>query len=239
MLPDAELGRTMRQTIEPYRMLIDSEGGTPERAVGDLLKTAAVLRMGTPEQKLNVLMNVARQYGIPLPQQNQAQQPQGQPQQTFSDPRVDGLLQQMQEQERARQQRELATVEQTAAAWIAETDPAGKPLRPYLDDVMAGMNVRVPQIIKENPSLSHKEVLQKAYDQEVWAHPEIRSILIKEQQEQLEARSRTENQERVNLARKASSVNVPRRGSTLAPAKPGTIDDTIRETARALGMITN
>jgi hypothetical protein len=103
--------------------------------------------------------------------------------------------------------------------------------------VMDGMNVRVPQIRASNPSLSHKEVLQTAYEQEIWAHPEIRPILLKEQQEAAEARSRTENQERVNLARKASSVNVPRRGSTLAPAKPGTMEDTIRETARALGMV--
>ena len=238
LLPDAELGRNMRQVIDPYRMLIDSEGGTPEKAVSDLLKTAAVLRMGTAEQKMGVLTAVARQYGIPLPT-GQASQPTDAPPQQFSDPRVDGLLQHLQAQERARQTQATQEVQSVATSWLSETDAAGKPTHPWVDNVMDGMNVRVPQIRASNPSLSHKEVLQTAYEQEIWAHPEIRPILLKEQQEQAEARSRTENQERVNLAKRASSVNVPRRGSTLAPAKPGTIDDTIRETARALGMITS
>jgi hypothetical protein len=81
-------------------------------------------------------------------------------------------------------------------------------------------------------------VLQQAYEQEIWAHPEIRSLLIKQQQNELEARSRTENQERVNLAKRASSVNVPRRGSTLTPAKPGSMNDTIEKEARRLGLVT-
>jgi hypothetical protein len=243
LLPDAELGRSMREVISPYKMLIDSAGGTPEKMFGDLLRAEAVFRMGTPQQKSEFLQQVIRHYNVPLPsggvaesQQIAAIPPQ---QQAINDPRVDGLLQHLQAQERQRQAQERQQVESAAATWIGETDAAGKPLRPYVDNVMDGLNVRIPQIRAANPSLSAKEVLQTAYDQEIWAHPEIRSILIREQQEQLEAKSRTENQERVNLARKASSVNVPRRGSTLAPAKPGTIDDTIRETARALGMITS
>lgn len=242
LLPDAELGRSMREVISPYKMLIDSAGGTPEKMFGDLLRAEAVFRMGTPQQKSEFLQQVIRHYNVPLPgggvagEQQIAAIP---PQQPMSDPRVDGLLQHLQAQERQRQDQARQQVESAAATWIGETDAAGKPLRPYVDNVMDGMNVRVPQIRAANPSLSHKEVLQTAYEQEIWAHPEIRPLLLKEQQEQAEARSRTENQERVNLAKRASSVNVPRRGSTLAPAKPGTIDDTIRETARALGMITS
>ena len=243
LLPDAELGRSMREVISPYKMLIDSAGGTPEKMFGDLLRAEAVFRMGTPQQKSEFLQQVIKHYNVPLPEGGIAAGQQiaaiPQQQQPMTDSRVDGLINHLQAQERARQQQERQSVETASAAWIAETDAMGKPLRPYVDDVMNGLSVRIPQIRAANPSLSHKEVLQTAYDQEIWAHPEIRSILIKEQQDQLEAKSRTENQERVNLARKASSVNVPRRGSTLAPAKPGSIDDTIRETARALGMITS
>jgi hypothetical protein len=247
LLPDAEMGRTLRQVIEPYRMLIDSEGSTAEKAIGELFRTASILRMGTPQQKFQTLSAIAQQYGIQPPQGQQTPPPAdpNQPAPNY-DPRVDGLMRQLQQQQlqqqQEQQQRASAAqreVESVATAWIAEADPTGKPLRPYLDNVMDGMNVRVPQIRASNPSLSHKEVLQTAYEQEIWAHPEIRPILLKEQQEAAQARSRTENQERVNLARKATSVNVPRRGSSLAPAKPGTIDDTIRETARALGMITS
>jgi hypothetical protein len=239
LLPDAHLGQEMRQVIDPYRMLIDSEGGTPARAVGDLLKTAALFRMGTQEQKQQALMQIARQFNVQMPALQSADgQPINQPTQPANDPRVDQLYQYLHGQEMARQQQAQRETESAAEAWINEASPDGKPLRPYLDDVMSGMNVRVPQIRQMNPSLSHKEVLQQAYEQEIWANPEIRSLLIKQQQDELQARSRTENQERVNLAKRASSVNVPRRGSTLTPAKPGTMAETIEKEARRLGLVT-
>lgn len=235
LLPDAHLGQSMRQVIDPYRMLIDAEGGTPERAVGQLLQTASILRMGTPAQKTQLLFQIAQQYGVEMPNSGTPEPNLG-TEQPQRDPRVDQLFQYLQTQEQGRQAQQQQELEGVAGAWIAETDAAGKPLRPYLDDVMAGMNVRVPQIRGSDPSLSHKEVLQKAYEQETWAHPEIRSILFKEQSEQLEAKNRAENQERVNLAKKAASVNVPRRGSSLTPAKPGSMEETIRKEALRLGL---
>jgi hypothetical protein len=237
LLPDAHLGQSMRSVIEPYRSLIDAEGGTPERAVGSLLRTAALFRMGSTQQKQQALQQLASQYNIPMQAATEADTGQA-AQAPISDPRVDQLYQYLQGQEQARQQQEQRATESAAEAWINESSPDGKPLRPYLDDVMPGMNVRVPQIRSTNPSLSHREVLQQAYEQEIWAHPEIRSLLIKQQQNELEARSRTENQERVNLAKRASSVNVPRRGSTLTPAKPGSMNDTIEKEARRLGLVT-
>lgn len=237
LLPDAKFGQSIRTVIEPYRMLIEAEGGTPEKAVGDLMRTAAMLRMGTPEQKLGALQAVARQYGVNLtPPDPQApvEPQQGQ----YRDPRVDQMLAEQRQQEMQRQAQERAAIETVAEQWINEANADGSPIRPYIDNVMAEMNALVPQIRAADPSLSHKDVLQTAYDRAIWAHPEIRPILLKEQADQLEAKRRTENQERVNLAKKASSVNVPRRGSIPAPSKPGSMDDTIRESARALGFFT-
>jgi hypothetical protein len=243
LLPDAHLGQSMRSVIEPYRAIIDAEGGTPERAVADLLRTAALFRMGTAQQKQQALQQIARQYGISMEPDKrpdiQTADGQGFNQPTsYQDPRVDQLFQYLQGQENARQHETQKQVESAANSWINESAPDGKPLRPYLDDVMPGMNVRVPAIRSQNPSLSHKEVLQQAYEQEIWANPEIRSLLIKQQQDEASARSRTENQERVNLAKRASSVNVPRRGSTLTPAKPGSMAETIEKEARRLGLVT-
>jgi hypothetical protein len=242
LLPDAQLGKTMRSVIQPYQAIIDAEGGTPERAVADLLRTAAMFRMGTPAQKQQALMAIAQQYNVDLSQLNGGQQStqDGQQQQAgYRDDRVDKLLADMQREQLTRQQSERQSIEKVAADWIAELDATGKPLRPYVDDVMTEMNALLPQIRAADPSKSHKDVLQEAYERATWAHPEIRTIFQKEQIEQLEAKRRTENQERVNLARKATSVNVPRRGSIPTPAAPGSMDDTIRETARTLGLITN
>lgn len=236
LIPDATFGKSMRQVIDPYKMLIDAEGGTPERAVADVMRTASILRMGTPEQKTQAILAVCQQFGIPLsnllPRDGQQQQvqPQFDPSQ-FRDPRFDQFMAHQQQQERVQ-------VETATERWSNAVDASGKPLHPYVDNVMTEMSALVPQIKSANPSMSNEDVLQTAYDQATWANPEVRSVLIKEQQEQLEVKRRTDNQERVNLARKASSVNVQRRGSIPAPAKPGTMDETILETARELGMIT-
>jgi hypothetical protein len=98
---DADFGRTIKQTVEPYRMLIDAEGGTPEKAIGALLRTAAIFRTAQPQEKLQALFSIAQQYNVPLAEYMQAEFAKAkdpnapatpaQPQ-TFQDPRVDQLL---------------------------------------------------------------------------------------------------------------------------------------------------
>ncbi len=238
LMPDAQLGKSIRDITAPYKALMDAEGGSPESAMRDYLKTASILRMGTPQQKLQAVMGIAQQFGIPLPQAaaiGQQPAPQAAPQQ-FRDPRVDQMLADQAQREQQRQAAERATLEATSESWLNENDAAGKPLRPYVDNVMTEMSALVPLIRDGNPSLSHSEVLQRAYEQAIWAHPEIRPILLKEQTDRAEADRLAENQQRVNQAKRASSVNVPRRAASPSPGKPGTIDDTIRETARSLGF---
>ena len=237
LLPDARFGQSMRQVVEPYRLLIESEGGNPERAVSDLLRTAAVLRMGTPQQKTQAIMSVVQQYGIQMGEQpQQLEQP---TQQEFRDPRVDQWLAMQQQQQQQQAQQERANLESVADRWASAVDAQGNQIRPYVDNVMDEMMALVPQIRQVNPSISNEDVLQAAYERAIRANPETWPIIEKERFEQLEAKRRTDNQQRVNLARQASSVNVPRRASIPSPAKPGSMDETIRETARALGMITN
>lgn len=248
LLPDAELGRSMRQTIEPYRMLIEAEGGRPETAVAQLLQTAALFRVGTPDQKAAALAQIARQYNIPLPSGG-VDSGYGQPQAgAFRDPRVDAMLQQQEMdrlQRQAEQQRqaaaETARMDTVVQAWSDAVDSSGKALRPWFGNVEAEMAALIPQIRATNPNLRAEDVLQQAYDRAVWAHPEIRPLLLKQQQDEIEAKRRADNQLRVKEAKKAASVNVPRRASV--PAAPtdrrgiDRIDDVIAETARELGLI--
>jgi hypothetical protein len=237
LLPDAQFGKTVRSVVEPYRMLIESEGGTPERAIGDLLRTAAQLRLGTPQQKVEIFARVAQQYGVDLrafasPGQQPTQQPP-----PAGDPRVDQLIGQLNQERQFRAQQEQVQLEGTVTQWMNEQDSQGQPLRPYLGDVMNEMNALVPQIRQANPSLNHNQVLQQAYETAIWGNPEIRPLLIQQAQGTAQVRDPA-NQNRVREARRAASVNVPRRASTPAAGKPGTIEETLTETARALGLIT-
>jgi len=239
LLPDAQLGKSMREVAAPYKALIDAEaGGRVELAFGELMKTAAILRMGTPQQKRDVVLGVARQYGVDLGLQSppqQGQQPPS-PQQPYQDPRVDQLLQHLQTQEQQRQQAEQQGLLDTVTRWVDQKDETGGPKYPYLNDVQAEMAVLVPMIRQSNPSLSHEQVLQSAYDRAIWANPEVKPLLL--QARAADAARPSENQNRVREAKRAASVNVPRRASTPSPGKPGTMEETIAETARTLGLIT-
>lgn len=238
LLPDAQFGRSMRQVVDPYRLLIEAEGATPERAVADIMRTAAILRMGTREQKYAAFAQAAQQYGVDLRAFTQTNES-GQPQvpQNFQDPRVDQLLVHLNNQETQRQHQEQSTLESVVTDWMNEADAQGQPLRPYLGDVMTEMQALVPQIRQAKPGLAQAQVLQEAYERATWGNPEVRALLQTKQQTDLDAQRRTENQGRVRDAKKAASVNVARRASSPSPAKPGSLEETISNTARELGLI--
>jgi len=63
---ELNLGRSIKEIAAPYEAIIRSEGGTVEGAFKDLLNTAYVLRTGTPQQKANLLLTTAQQYGVDL-----------------------------------------------------------------------------------------------------------------------------------------------------------------------------
>lgn len=239
LLPDARLGSAIKQATAPYQMLIESNYGTPDRAMQAFLQTAAALQMGSPQQKLQTIVGLSQQFGIdlsPLLQQGQPQQQQ--PQQQFRDARVDQIIANEQRREQQRQQQELQQLSGIADSWVAEQDASGNPLRPYVGDVINEMTVLIPQIKQANPHFSHAQVLEQAYDRAVWANPDTRAALQGQRQSELQAKQLAENQNRVASAKRAASVNVPRRASIPSPAKPGTMDETIRNTARELGLIT-
>lgn len=241
LVPDAQFGRSIKSAVEPYRMLIEAEGGTPERAIGDLLKTAAIFRVGTNEQKARAVAGIVQQFGIdmrvlmPQGQQMPGQVP---PQQQFHDPRVDQLLAQQQRERQESSQREQQSMAATVTQWMNEADANGNPVRPYLSDVINDMLPMIPSIKAANPALTNAQALEEAYQRATWANPEVRTVLQREAAAATSSQTQADNQTRAREARRAASVNVPRRASIPAQAKPGAMEDTIAATARELGLIT-
>lgn len=249
---DATFGQSIKAVLAPYQMLIEAEGGTPDRAIADTMKTAALFRVGQPQQKLEALWGIDRQFNCGLQAQfNQAvaaevakqtgQQPQApaQPQGPLMDPRVDQILAGMQQQERARN----AEVERTSNAaveqFITAKDEAGQPRYPFVDNVLQDMVERVSILRRQNPALNHSEALDQAYSAAIWANPETRAVLLAQQQAQ--AGKPEANLQRVEQAKRASGANLPKRGAlpastSVGPLKLGTAesDESIRETYRQL-----
>lgn len=240
LMPDAQFGQGLRQVIEPYRLMMQAENASPEQAIGELLRIAAVFRVGSVQAKYQEIAKIAQQWGLDLRIFGQRPaQPGQQPQpQQFRDPRVDQLLQQQQQDRQATAARELKTVESAVTRWANEVDANGDALRPHINQVIDQVTALIPQIQAAQPDWNHSQVMQHAYESAIWAHPEIRTQLLQEQQTQAETKRRAESQQRAQAARRAASTNVPtRRGSIPTPGKPGKMEETIASTARELGLI--
>lgn len=236
LLPDAQLGRQMKSIAAPYQALMATENATIDQALGAYLRQAATLRTGTMEQKASMIALGIKQHGISLDAINAALEGKTPPaaapaQQEFRDPRFDQYLA---EQE----QRETQQIVSVIDRWTAEVDAQGQPLRPFAANVMADMIARVPSVKAANQGISHEQALTKAYEDAVWANPETRQLKLNE----LEAKRREESLRTVNDAKKAASVNVPRRGAPPAAAPVAAFgtpeaDEAIKNTARELGLI--
>ncbi len=118
--------------------------------------------------------------------------------------------------------RALATREMDSAISEFLNDPANR----YANDVadyMAGLiNVRRQQNTASNTSESHRETLKWAYQQALYAHPEVREVL---QREDMERRAK-ESQQVAQKARLASKSIV---GSPTPGVAPGEPQATVRD----------
>lgn len=63
---ERNLGKSMKDVITPYMHIIKAEGGTPEKAVADLLNTAYLLRTAPPAQKAAMVQQICQTYGVDL-----------------------------------------------------------------------------------------------------------------------------------------------------------------------------
>ena len=62
------LQQEFSQTIQPYLGFIVAENSTPLKAVDQMMRTAAVLRVGTAQQKVQLVAQTIKQFGVDLEQ---------------------------------------------------------------------------------------------------------------------------------------------------------------------------
>ena len=160
---ERQFGKRVLEMTAPYLGTIRQEGGDPLAAYSLYLQTAQTLRTGTPQQKVEALLSVARQFNVPLGQ------PVQQGQQGY-DPRVDQAMQEvntlkqyLQQEAHQRQLAEQATLQSEIDGFAQE---AG---HEHFETVKTRMGV-----LLEN---GYAKDLQDAYDQAIWSEPAIRSTL--------------------------------------------------------------
>ena len=246
--PDAEFGRNVRSIGERFRQIVDLDGGGDVgKAVASFFQTAQLLRFGTPAQKRQAVDYLEQYYGVPARQAAQPQYvqqqdgtwrevtPQQQPaaqQQAFQDPRVDQLMASISAREQAQVREEEQRANSVTAKFLSAVNEKGEPLYPFIDNVLDDMTERVKSLRLRG--IGHEEALKQAYDAAVWANPETRAELVKQQAAQLEAQRREENLRRTAEAKRRAAGNVSPRGAHPQERPTGKMEDTIAETYREI-----
>lgn len=219
----------LHQEFLPYMPMIQASGSTPEQTIRNLMNTAYRLKTGTPQERGQLLMQVAQQYGAELPSGPAEQK----------DPYIQQLEQRLAQFEnqfvthqQSIQQRTFADAQGSIEAFRAEPDEQGQPKHLFFDDVRDDMADRIEAANRRGEQLT----LQDAYDAAIWARPDIREQMLTQQQQAEEAKRKAAAAKKAREAKKRAGVNVTTTGAhpESGKAKTGSIDDTLRATMEAI-----
>lgn len=204
----AKIADTLMREIQPYEAMLRSEGSTPDRAIASLLRSAYVLRTASPQQKTELIMQIAQQYGADLSQFQGQQDTAGQQDSTLQmqqlvqqlvSPHLQKIQQWEQQQQQARQTSEQQ-MEQEISSQIETfqhaTNEDGTPKHLYFENVRPLMSAYFAN--------GQAKSLEQAYEMACWANPEVRAALLADQQRATEAQRLEEAKRKATGARNAS-----------------------------------
>ena len=133
------------------------------------------------------------------------------------------------------QQQQQAAHQQTVnnvVAFASEKGQDGQPLRPYFEELGNEIMPFISTVKAQNPSWTHTQVLEKAYENACWGNPSIRSKMQVAANAVAEAERLRQGTERVDKARTASA-SIKSGAPTSTPAAPNDASRTLRDTIRA------
>lgn len=212
------------QMVQPYQHIIRAQNSTPLQAVDNLMKTAASLATGSPQQKAATIGQIISNYGIDVkeldtylsqnynPQTAQFNQQQNQAPPQWAMPMFDWMNRVQQNQQQFEQQQRMQ----------AEQEIQQMQEKPYFEDLRNDV-ADLMEIAARNGKIL---TIQQAYDKALQLDPEISKIV-----NQRKAAEATKNPG-ANLAkaRKASKtvVGAPR-GDGKSTDKPKTRKEMLSE----------
>jgi len=231
---DADYGRAVQQTVQPYMAMINAAGSTPAKAIGSMMDTYYRLTNADPQQKSHLLMQVAQQYGADMsvfkndidPEQANFQQ-QLQPLQN----QIVQLQQNLRQRDNESRNFETSQAQNEIAAFHSAQED-GKPKYPHFEIVRTQMADQIQISESQGIQLS----LEQAYENVCWAIPEIRQQMLLEQTTNGEEKRLQEVKDKTSKAKKADKVNLQQKGSYDETVnKPtGDVNDTLKETLREI-----
>lgn len=188
---ERNFGRTVDKIVQPYMATIRSEGATAPQAIESLLNMAHVLRVGSPQQKSDLLLRTAQTFGVDLRSAVQQPQQQVNPQLQSALQQVQTLQAKMEQAEADKKAAEEAEIHQTIKTFSED------PKNIHFETVREHMRALLNGGIAKD--------LQDAYDQAVYANPQTRSTLLDQQKSASTEQRVAEQKARAEAARKAGS----------------------------------
>ena len=209
----AGFGQAIQRAIAPYEATLRSEGVNAEQAVQSLFNTEHVLRHGSPQEKTNMLMTLAKSYGIDL---GNIEEPQ------YVDPQIQHLQDEIR-QMRQQQQSVMQTQQQNEQAEMTSTLTQFAEGKEFFEQVRPQMSALL--------QAGQAKDLQEAYDMAVWARPDTRQAILAKQQAETETKRQGDAVAKAAAAKRAG-FDVQGQGGMGMPSKTGSLRDVL---AAALG----
>lgn len=219
----ANFGQNLHRAMKDFLPILAQHNIDPAQQVNALFSTHHTLVTGTPEEKLNIAVNICRNYGIDVPRLVAALDPANA---SYVDPQVQDLTRTVQTLQSTIAQQQQREAQKTRETLRGQLDAfANDPANVYFDEVANDMAL----LIKGGVC----KTLKEAYDKAVYANPQTREKELARLTAERTAAERKAAAEKAEKARRASGANVrasQKSGSATAPL--GTMEDTMRETLK-------
>lgn len=218
---DANLGRVMRDTMTPYRAMLQAQGVNETQAVQSLMNVHYKLTNLSSAEKTAYGISILQGYGIEVPGMQTEEEQNIDPTVRKLQEELNGIKQSLTKNQEATINQAKERVQRDVEAFATDAS------HPYFDEVaddIAGMI-----------QVGHD--LESAYEKAVWANPVTRQKELARLQTEQQASIREKATKEADTARKAASLNVRTRDTSRTPTGPkatmrnldGALEETMRE----------
>lgn len=214
----AAFGNSLKQVLDPYLPTLQQYGIQPAAQVADMMQAHYTLAFGSPEQKVALIQQVAKDYGVDLrglslPLDGAYVDPQVQDLQN----QLKQLQSQMSQSQRAQTEAKRAEIERNVSAFASD------PKNVYFEELAND----IAHLLRTGA----EKTVEAAYEKAMWMNPAVRAKELTRQQADKAEAERKAAAEKAEAARKATAANVRTKAKSGSAATPlGSMDDTLTET---------
>lgn len=188
---ERQFGRTISQMASPYLPLMKAEGADVTKSFEQFLNTAYILRTKSPQEKGQLILKLAQEFGADLRGATQQAQQPFNPVLHQLQQEIAGLKGQLERETTLKKQQEDSSLKSQIDVFAAD------PKNVHFETVKAHMAALLRGGIAKD--------LQDAYEQAVYANPHTRSTLLEANVKSVEEQRVADKKAKAEAAKKAGS----------------------------------